>query len=202
MKNWIAGCLMTLAAVAAAEDPQVIMRTSHGDITLRLFAEKAPITVENFLDYVDSGFYNDTIFHRVIPNFMIQGGGMTARMEEKPTRDPIRNEARNRLHNQRGTIAMARTNDPDSATSQFFINVRNNFRLDWSPGSAGYTVFGEVVDGMFVVDSIAIEPTGPMMGHGDVPQTPVIIREVVRVGAETPVEAADEESTAEPAQSE
>ena len=179
------GLLMCLLAAlpASAKDPEVIIRTSHGDITLRLFAEKAPITVENFLAYVDSGFYNGTIFHRVIPRFMIQAGGMTERMEEKPTREPIKNEARNRLHNERGTVAMARTNDADSATSQFFINVRNNFRLDWSPGNAGYTVFGEVIDGMYVVDSISVEQTGNFMGHGDVPLTPIVITEVVRAGA-------------------
>lgn len=175
-------CLL-MAHTVSAGDPEVMIRTSHGDITLRLFAERAPITVENFLAYVDSGFYKGTIFHRVIPRFMIQGGGMTERMAEKPTRDPIKNEAKNRLHNERGTIAMARTNDPDSATSQFFINVRNNFRLDWSPGNAGYTVFGEVIDGMYVVDSIAVEPTGNMMGHADVPVTPVVIKDVVRVDA-------------------
>ncbi len=202
MKHWIAGLLLAAAATtASAEDPQVIIKTSFGDITLRLFADKAPVTVENFLAYAESGFYEGTIFHRVIPGFMIQGGGMTPRMEEKPTGDPIKNESRNRLHHERGTIAMARTDDPDSATSQFFINVRNNFRLDWSPASPGYTVFGEVVDGMFVVDSIAIEPTGPMMGHGDVPVTPILINEVVIVGQEAtePAEepsATDEEPSA------
>ncbi len=196
MKHWIAALLLAAATTASAEDPQVIIKTSFGDITLRLFADKAPITVENFLAYAESGFYEGTIFHRVIPGFMIQGGGMTPRMEEKPTRDPIKNESRNRLHHERGTIAMARTDEPDSATSQFFINVRNNFRLDWSPTSAGYTVFGEVVDGMFVVDSIAIEPTGPMMGHGDVPVTPILINEVVIVGQDA------EEPAAEPAASE
>ena len=186
-------CVM-LAYPASARDPEVIIRTSHGDITLRLFAERAPVTVENFLAYVDSGFYKGTIFHRVIPRFMIQGGGMTERMEEKPTRDPIKNEAKNRLHNERGTVAMARTNDPDSATSQFFINVRNNFRLDWSPGNAGYTVFGQVIDGMYVVDSIAVEPTGNMMGHADVPITPIVIKEVLRVdtgGTEADPQKAD-----------
>ena len=174
-----------LALPASAGNPEVIIRTSHGDVTLRLFEDKAPLTVANFLSYVDSGFYSGTIFHRVIPRFMIQGGGFTERMEEKPTRDPIKNEARNRLHNERGTIAMARTNDPDSATSQFFINVRNNFRLDWAPGNPGYTVFGEVIDGMFVVDSIAVEPTGNFMGHADVPVTPITIKEVVRVSEDT-----------------
>ena len=185
MKQLICALLMLIAAAgAAAEDPQVIIRTNYGDITLRLFREKAPATVENFLAYVDSGFYTGTIFHRVIPKFMIQGGGFTREMQEKPTRDPVKNEARNRLHNERGTIAMARTGDPDSATSQFFINVRNNLRLDWTPGNAGYTVFGEVVDGMYVVDSIAIEPTRSLGPFDDVPVKPVIIEEVVRLNAE------------------
>lgn len=185
MKQWLCGILITLAAATvAAEDPEVIIRTSHGDITVRLYPEKAPLTVENFLAYVDSGFYSGTIFHRVIPGFMIQGGGFTQRMLEKPTRDPIKNEAKNRLHNERGTIAMARTDDPDSASSQWFINVRNNLRLDWTPGKDGYAVFGEVVDGMYVVDSIAVEPTGNFMGHSDVPLTPVMIKEIVRVGGE------------------
>ncbi len=198
MKHWIAALLLVTAHSAAAEDPQVILRTSHGDITLRLFADKAPITVENFLAYADSGFFEGTIFHRVIPGFMIQGGGMTPRMEEKPTGDPIKNESRNRLHHERGTVAMARTNDPDSATSQFFINVRNNFRLDWSPSSPGYTVFGEVIDGMFAVDSIAMEPTGRLMGHDDVPVNPILITEVVVVGEESAgEESAGEESAGE-----
>ncbi len=172
---------LLIAMPGHAEDPRVLIKTSHGDITVRLFADKAPITVENFLGYVDSGFYKGTIFHRVIPRFMIQGGGFNERMREKPNGDPIKNEAKNRLHNERGTLAMARTNDPDSATSQFFINVRNNFRLDWSPGNSGYAVFGEVIDGMYTVDSIAVEPTGNFMGHGDVPLTPIKILDMVRL---------------------
>lgn len=186
----------TAQVTVAAERPRVTLTTSKGVIVLELYSDRAPATVRNFVKYVRAGHYDGTIFHRVIPGFMIQGGGMTPRMEEKPTRDPIKNESRNRLHHERGTIAMARTDEPDSATSQFFINVRNNFRLDWSPTSAGYTVFGEVVDGMFVVDSIAIEPTGPMMGHGDVPVTPILINEVVIVGQDA------EEPAAEPAASE
>jgi cyclophilin family peptidyl-prolyl cis-trans isomerase len=182
MKKIITLCLLlAMHAPVFAQDPQVLVKTSHGDITVRLFAEKAPITVENFLAYVDSGFFKDTIYHRVIPRFMIQGGGFTERMEEKPNGDPIKNEAKNRLHNERGTLAMARTSDPDSATSQWFINIRNNFALDWSPSNPGYTVFGEVVDGMYTVDSIAIEPTGPFMGHQDVPITPVKILDIVRI---------------------
>ena len=190
MKQLLTLCLMIVLTPAAwAKDPEVIMRTTHGDVTIRLFAEKAPITVANFLAYVEqdfydgtnflayarSGFYDGTIFHRVIPRFMIQTGGFNERMQEKPTLDPIVNEAKNRLHNERGTLAMARTNDPNSATSQFFINVRTNLRLDWTPGNAGYTVFGEVLDGMSTVDSIAIEPTGNFMGHQNVPLEPIKI---------------------------
>lgn len=160
--------------------PQVVIKTSEGDITLRLFRDKAPVTVENFLAYVDSGFYNGTIFHRVINNFMIQGGGFLPDMSEKETGDPIVNESKNRLHNTRGTIAMARTNDPDSATSQFFINQRNNLRLDWTPGQMGYTVFGEVILGMDIVDFIATAPTGKMGPFTDVPTQPIIIKEIVR----------------------
>jgi len=161
-------------------DPLVVIRTSEGDITLRLFPDKAPVTVENFLRYVDEGFYNGTIFHRVIQDFMIQGGGFLPDMTEKANGDPIVNESKNRLHNNRGTIAMARTNDPDSATSQFFINQRNNLRLDWAPGRDGYTVFGEVVTGMNVVDFIATAPTGQVGGFGDVPLEPIVITKIVR----------------------
>ena len=168
-----------MSATTFAKDPQVLIKTSYGDFTVRLFAEEAPITVANFLAYVDSGHYKGTIFHRVIPQFMIQGGGFTPSMEQKPVLDPIKNEAQNRIHNERGTLAMARTNGPDSATAQFFVNLRNNFRLDWTPREAGYTVFGEVIDGMSTVDAIAIEPTGTFMGRQDVPLQPIKILEVV-----------------------
>ena len=181
---WAAlSALPTWSGAALAADPEVIIRTSHGDITLRLYAEAAPLTVANFLEYVDSGFYAGTIFHRVIPRFMIQGGGLTPKLKEKPRRAPIKNEALNRLHNERGTVAMARTNDPDSATSQFFINVRTNFQLDWSPTKPGYTVFAEVTDGMAVVDSIGMVQTVVVKGRQDVPLEPVLIKEVVRVPA-------------------
>jgi peptidyl-prolyl cis-trans isomerase A (cyclophilin A) len=174
-------CLsLMLAPLAIAENPTVVIRTSEGNITLQLFADKAPVTVENFLAYVDDGYYNNTIFHRVIPDFMIQGGGMLADMTEKETRDPIVNESKNRLHNTRGTVAMARTNDPDSATAQFFINVRNNMRLDWAPGRVGYTVFAEVIEGMKVADYIATAPTGRKGHHDDVPIEPITIIEVAR----------------------
>ena len=170
----------SLAEETALPNPIVTVKTSDGSFTLRLFRDKAPVTVENFLAYVDSGFYDGTIFHRVIPDFMIQGGGFLPDMAEKETLDPIVNESKNRLHNTRGTIAMARTNDPDSATSQFFINVRNNLRLDWAPGREGYTVFGEVIEGMKVVDFIATTPTGQVGPYGDVPTQPITIIEVKR----------------------
>ena len=168
------------AANTTSSNPRVVIKTSEGDITLQLFADKAPVSVANFLSYVDSGFYNGTIFHRVIPNFMIQGGGFGPDMVEKETADPIVNESKNRLHNTRGTVAMARTGDPDSATSQFFINQRSNLRLDWTPGNEGYTVFGEVIQGMDIVDFIATAPTGTAGGMGDVPKQPIIIKDIVR----------------------
>lgn len=170
-----------LASETSQPYPLVMIRTDEGDITLRLLPDKAPIAVANFLEYVAAGHYNGTIFHRVIPDFMIQGGGLLPDMSEKPTGTPIQNESRNRLHNTRGTIAMARMNDPDSATAQFFINQRDNLQLDWTPGREGYTVFGEVVAGMSVVDYIATSPTHEVDGHGDVPVEPVIIRSIERV---------------------
>ena len=178
--------LAPLAAMAeqTTANPQVMILTSEGEITVELYQDKSPITVANFLAYVDTKHYNNTIFHRVIRDFMIQGGGMNANMTEKMVMDPIVNESKNRVHNTRGTLAMARTNDPDSATAQFFINHRNNFKLDWTPGKAGYTVFGEVIDGMYVVDHIASVKTGNKYGHSDVPLQPITILEVVRV--ETP----------------
>ena len=172
---------VTAIAETSVTDPQVVIKTSEGDITVRLFKDKAPLTVANFMGYVEAGFYNGTIFHRVIPNFMIQGGGFLPDMTEKETGTPVENESKNRLHNTRGTLAMARTDDPDSATSQFFINQRNNLRLDWAPGREGYTVFGEVILGMDVVDFIATAPTGKVGPFSDVPKEPILIREIVRV---------------------
>ena len=172
---------IAVAEEATAPDPHVVIQTSEGDITVKLFADKSPITVANFLAYVDSGFYNGTIFHRVIPDFMIQGGGFDPDMNEKGTSDPIVNESKNRLHNTRGTLAMARTNDPNSATSQFFINHRSNLNLDWAPGREGYAVFGEVVEGMEVVDFIAMTPTGRAGRMGDVPKQAIVIKEVQRL---------------------
>ena len=156
----------------------ITIKTNHGDIKVELFDDKAPITCENFRQYVADGFFNDTIFHRVIPNFMIQGGGMEADMSQKKTRAPIRNEADNGVSNRRGTLAMARTMDVNSATAQFFINLRDNDFLDHGTRDFGYAVFGEVVDGMDVVDKIAAVPTGNKGGHQDVPVETVTIVEV------------------------
>lgn len=156
----------------------VILKTSMGDITLELDAEKAPITVENFLDYVKNGFYSNTIFHRVIKGFMIQGGGFEAGMNQKSTKDPIKNEASNGLSNDHYTIAMARTNEPHSASSQFFINTKNNGFLNFSsetPQGWGYCVFGKVVAGQDVVDAIEAVATGSSGFHQDVPVEDVVI---------------------------
>ena len=163
--------------------PKVEIRTTEGRIIVELYATEAPLSVANFLNYVDWSFYDGTIFHRVKPNFMIQGGGFTPDLEMKETDDPVRNESRNHMHNERGTLAMARTNDPHSATSQFFINVRSNLRLDFNyvTRELGYTVFGKVIDGMDVVDAIALVPTGSVDGLDDVPLDPVIIESVKRL---------------------
>lgn len=150
----------------------VVISTSKGDIHLELDHENTPKTADNFLNYVRSGFYNDTIFHRVIDGFMIQGGGLTADMEQKKTQQPVQNEAQKAQPNKRGTIAMARTMDPHSATAQFFINVADNGFLNYSSDSMqgfGYCVFGHVVEGMDIVDAIAKVKTGQRLGHGDVP---------------------------------
>ena len=163
---------------AAAASPRVLLETSKGKIVLELDAQKAPKTVKNFLDYVKAGHYNGTIFHRVIPGFMVQGGGFTPDLTEKPTRPPIPNEADNGLLNQRGTIAMARTPDPNSASSQFFINVVNNGSLNFrskTPAGWGYAVFGKVVEGMDVVDAIVSVPTTTKGSYENVPKEPVVL---------------------------
>ncbi|MBE0493787.1 MAG: peptidyl-prolyl cis-trans isomerase [Thiomicrospira sp.] len=169
---------------AQAENPRVLMETSHGAMIIELYPEDAPETVENFLAYVKSGFYEGTVFHRVIRDFMIQGGGFEENMKQKPTLKPIQNEADNGLQNKIGTIAMARTNDPHSATSQFFINVANNSSLDFrekTPRAYGYAVFGRVVEGMRTVNEIRNLPTGRSMGHQDVPLQPVVIQKVRQI---------------------
>lgn len=180
-----AGFALLLAAPIALAGPRVYMETSLGDIVLELNEEQAPKTVENFLYYVHEGFYAGTIFHRIIDGFMIQGGGFTEDFQQKPTRPPIPNEAKNGLKNTRGSIAMARTPDPHSATAQFFINVGDNPSLDYpSPDGWGYTVFGRVVKGMDVVDEIRQVSTGQGGPFPqDVPQTPVIIEKVTLIPA-------------------
>lgn len=179
--------LLTLAmaagigSTAAADNPEVVFETSAGEIRLELLAGDAPITVENFLGYVDDGFYDGTIFHRVIPGFVVQGGGFTEDMERKRTGDPIANEADNGLKNARGTLSMARTQAKDSATSQFFINLADNAFLDHGARDFGYAVFARVVDGMDVVQRIAEGRTtrrGPMT---DVPMDPVVVERARRV---------------------
>jgi len=189
MKNLLR--LASAAALAATLVPtpplkgekpvNVVMKTSMGNVKIELYPDKAPETVKNFLQYVNEKFYDGTIFHRVISNFMIQGGGFDKEMKKKPTRAPIRNEAANGLKNTAGTIAMARTPDPDSASSQFFINVVDNPSLDFrapNPQGIGYCVFGKVVEGMDVVNRIKSVPTGVKAGMQDVPSTPVIIESI------------------------
>jgi cyclophilin family peptidyl-prolyl cis-trans isomerase len=150
--------------------------TTLGSFTVELFEKEAPISAKNFLDYAEAGHFDGTVFHRVIPGFVIQGGGMTADMRQKATRAPIRNEADNGLKNRRGTLSMARTNDPHSATSQFFVNLVDNAFLDPGRGGVGYAVFGCVTEGMDVVDKIAAVKTGSKGGHQDVPVTPIEVK--------------------------
>jgi peptidyl-prolyl cis-trans isomerase A (cyclophilin A) len=179
----LAAALLGAAAFAAQTTPAapvtVLLKTSSGDITLELYPDKAPVTVRNFLSYVDAKFYDGTIFHRVIRDFMIQGGGLTPAFVEKPTKPPIKNESGNGLRNARGWIAMARTDDLNSATSQFYINTVDNFGLD----SAKYCVFGKVTAGLDVVDAIAAVPTATIKGYADAPRQTVTIVSVARVPA-------------------
>jgi cyclophilin family peptidyl-prolyl cis-trans isomerase len=166
----------TPAATQPAAHPHVTLETSMGKIVLELYPDKAPKTVANFLGYVKSHQYDGEIFHRVIPGFMVQGGGFTPDMKEKPTKAPIKNESNNGLSNERGTISMARTGDPDSATAQFFISVNDNKRsLDYKGPGTGYAVFGKVIEGMDVVDKIVAVPTTTKGPYGDVPITPIKI---------------------------
>lgn len=166
------------AADTTSSNPIAVIVTSKGTITLELYPKKAPVTVANFIDYAKSGFYGGTIFHRVIKKFMIQGGGYTRQMAEKRNNPPIVNESGNGLHNDRWTIAMARTNDPDSASSQFFINTKMNSRLDAQAGQPGYAVFGMVIDGLDIVKAIEKSPTMTFDGHQNFPVEPIIIEKV------------------------
>ena len=175
--------LLTLALVAtelpAQEATRAVIKTSMGDIHLELYPDQAPASVQNFLEYAQSGFYDGTIFHRVISHFMIQGGGFTPDMQKKGTREPIPNESNNGLSNRRGTIAMARLPQPHSATAQFFINVQNNMNLDYKGGNQwGYAVFGKVTEGLDVVDDIRYVQTASRPPFSDVPVEPVIIEQV------------------------
>jgi cyclophilin family peptidyl-prolyl cis-trans isomerase len=180
---FVFGFAMLGTSVGQDKNPRVVMETSMGKVTIELYADKAPISVKNFLQYVDDKHYDGTIFHRVIPDFMVQGGGFEPGLKEKKTREPIKNESTNNLSNERGTIAMARTNVPDSATSQFFINTVDNKGLDRAKArdKVGYAVFGKVVEGMDVVDKIRAVKTGTQMGHDDVPREDVMIKSIRRV---------------------
>lgn len=180
--------LMNFGAAAQEKpkaNPIVVMKTSSGDITVELYPDKAPVTVANFLSYVDEKFYEGLIFHRVMSNFMIQGGGFTKDMVRKESKAAIQNEADNGLSNLRGTIAMARTNDPHSATSQFFINVKDNAALDFKNKNSsqgwGYCVFGKVIDGMDAVDQIRQVPTTTKAGNENVPVNPIVIKKAYRL---------------------
>lgn len=179
----LAGILLSISLTAEAANPRVKMETNKGAVIIELYPEQAPISVENFLAYVNDGFYDGTIFHRIISNFMIQGGGHTEEYyddqnKEKTTRAPIKNESENGLSNTVGTLAMARTSDPHSATSQFYINVADNSRLDGGPGRPGYTVFGKVVEGLDVVMAISKVPTRKLGFTPDVPEEAVVIEKI------------------------
>ena len=192
-KSWYCGLLTAVVLVCGCSEAAkeaniernmmkletnlVKLQTSMGNIVLELNAQAAPVTVKNFLEYVEDGFYDGTIFHRIMPGFMIQGGGFTEQMEKKETREPIVNEASNGLGNERGTIAMARTNDPDSATCQFFINHGNNAPLNYvSNSNPGYAVFGKVIEGMDTLDAIASTKTTTRKGYQNVPDKPILIK--------------------------
>lgn len=183
--------------------PQVVLQTSLGDLKIALFPEQAPVTVENFLHYVDSGFYNGVIFHRVVPGFVVQGGGFDQEYQRKSTQAPIANESNNGLQNLRGTLSMARTNDPNSATSQFFINLKDNHQLDNRPMQPGYAVFGQLVEGLEVIDRMAEQPQGEHSGaFSNAPNTPIVIERAYRYHpekAKKATEKAQEIPVAEPA---
>ncbi|MBW7929767.1 MAG: peptidyl-prolyl cis-trans isomerase [Gammaproteobacteria bacterium] len=176
-------CLPVLAQPADAAEPQVRIETSAGNITIRLEAERAPLSVKNFLSYVEEGFYEGTVFHRVVTGFIIQGGGFNQELEAKPAHPPIANESGNGLSNHRGTIAMARTSEPHSADAQFYINLADNVTLDPKPTRWGYAVFGEVIEGMEVVDEIGHRATSARKDQPDAPVQPVLINKVVLLAA-------------------
>jgi peptidyl-prolyl cis-trans isomerase B (cyclophilin B) len=182
MRFFIFFLLLTTTALATG-NPKVLITTNMGEIELELFQDKAPVTVSNFLKYTDEKFYDGTIFHRVIDGFMIQGGGMDEKMNEKKTRPPIKNEADNGLRNETATVAMARTRDPHSASAQFYINVNDNESLNHTaptPDKYGYAVFGKVLNGMHVVNRIKKVRTGNLNGHQNVPMDPVVIKSIRR----------------------
>ena len=188
----VGAALVATSFAAENENPVVTLKTSMGDISLELYPDKAPLTVENFLKYIDDDFYKGTIFHRVIRGFMIQGGGFTSKMAKKGTRPPVKNEAANGLKNERGTIAMARTMVPDSATAQFFVNTVDNANLNFKnpgPRGIGYCVFGRVTQGMDVVDKLEAVTTGVRGGMRDVPQAEVVIEDAIRMETKPEVEA-------------
>jgi len=192
--------LATALFAALAAGPTVSLETSMGTVKLELDQDKAPLSVANFVDYVRAGHYDGTIFHRVIPGFMVQGGGMTPSMKEKATRPPVKNEAKNGLRNVRGSVSMARTSAPDSATSQFFINVKDNAMLDYGVGGAGYAVFGRVVEGMEVVDRIVAASTTTKGPHQNVPIEPILIKKasVVEGAAAAPAKPATSQPASMP----
>lgn len=178
------GVFTAQAETAPAEPdptPQVVFQTTLGDLKIALAPEEAPISVENFLHYVDSGFYNGVIFHRIVPGFVVQGGGFDQEYQQKNTQAPIANESQNGLQNLRGTLSMARTGDPNSATSQFFINLRDNSQLDGRPSQPGYAVFGQLVEGLEVIETMAEQPQGDHSGvFANAPNTPIVIERAYR----------------------
>ncbi|WP_018151913.1 peptidylprolyl isomerase [Leeia oryzae] len=191
-QSMVAACAL-LVGVAYANNPMVEIKTNTGTLVAELYADKAPLTVKNFLSYVDSGFYNGTVFHRTIAKFMIQGGGFAPGLKQKPTHDPIKNEASPLLQNKPGTLAMARTNDPDSATSQFFINLNDNKHLNFykpQPDYIGYAVFGRIVKGYEVAEKISTVPTHAVGNFDDVPTNDVVIESITRIAEAAPASPA------------
>jgi cyclophilin family peptidyl-prolyl cis-trans isomerase len=189
--------MATPPPVPDATGPIVRLETSEGVLRIRMYSERSPLSVENFLSYVRDGHYTGTIFHRVIRDFMVQGGGLTPDLTERPTGPPVRNEARNMLRNSRGTVALARTQKADSATAQFYVNLRDNHLLDFGIAGAGYSVFGQVIEGMDVVDRIASTATTTIGPYSDVPVEPITIVGAV-IEETTPPTQADSEAPTQP----